>query len=68
MTDTAIASLKVIYSLGNVKLDDLFGSIVAVTRPSKDIFHVCFEMFGIRSFMDVRRSGDRLIGVSVQRV
>jgi len=68
ISDPALASLKSIYALAEVNLDDLFRSITAVTKPSKEAIHICFEMFGIKSFMDCRRKESRLIGVDVLRI
>lgn len=67
MSDTALQAIKTIYSVKDVDLDAIFGSVSVLTRPSRNSIHIFFELYKIRSFMDCAQKGDRLIGISVQR-
>jgi hypothetical protein len=55
-----------------VTLDTLLeeGSITAITKLSKDNFHIFIEKFNIRSYLDCYYSKkmDRLIGANAQRL
>ena len=66
VSDTALQDIKTIYSVRNVNLDEVFGSVSVLTRPSKHTIHMFFELYGIRSFMNCQQRGKTLIGISVE--
>jgi hypothetical protein len=70
LSDSALVSLKSIYGVGEVDLDDLLGSATALTKVSKDRFHIVIKKFNIKSYIDCHydRKKDQLTGGSVQRL
>jgi len=70
LSEPALMSLKSIYGVTVVDLDDLFKSVTSLTKVSRDRFHICIDKFGIKSYTDCHydRKRDRLMGVSAQRL
>ncbi len=70
LSESALASLKSLYALGDVDLDDLFRSVTGVAKLPDYRFHICIERLGIRAYVDCYydRKKQQLIGESVQRL
>jgi len=70
LSESALASFKSIYAVGDVDLDDLFASIKGVAKLPDHRYHICIEKFNIRSYVDCYydRRRDMLIGESVERL
>ncbi|MGA2973523.1 MAG: hypothetical protein ABSE39_13005 [Candidatus Bathyarchaeia archaeon] len=70
MSESVLASLKSLYTLAEVDLDDLFGSVTGVAKLPDYRFHIFIERFGIRAYVDCYydRMNQQLIGESVQRL
>jgi hypothetical protein len=70
LTESTLVSFKSIYAVGEVDLDDLFGSVTGVAKLPDHRFHICIEKFGIKSYVDCYydREKDQLIGGLVQRL
>jgi hypothetical protein len=70
LSESALASFKSIYAVGEIDLNDLFASVTGVAKLAHHRFHICIEKFNIRSYVDCYydRRRDQLIGESVERL
>ena len=69
-SDTMLETFKTKFP--NVDFDSIYDNIVGITRPKRLLrrnhVHVCFEIEGVRAYIDCHQKKDRLRGLDIYEV
>lgn len=69
-SDTMLVAFK--NRFPNAEFDSIYDNIVGVTRPKKffrdDHLHICFEIEGVRAYIDCHQKKNKLRGLDIYEV